>query len=261
MISIFDKIGRDALDEYLQLAARYKVIDQDAARALALSTIRYYKGNGDERLAQRSQQELECRWYRSLEAGAPDYTVYDHDYFVSDIWACWIVYSRKSLLMLRKFLSRLDGVRRVADLGCGIGYTTAGLVEMFPGSEVYGTQLENTFQYQLTAAVGVERGFRVCPVVESNTDLIFASEYFEHFERPIEHLHDVIISANPRYLVLVNSFAPTSIGHFNYYKNLDVIVSNLNMGRVFNSALRAAGYTKCVTGFWNNRPAVWERTV
>ena len=31
------------------------------------------------------------------------------------------------------------------------------------------------------------------------------------------------------------------------------------VSRKFNAALREAGYTTIKTGFWNNRPAVWER--
>lgn len=259
MKSVFDLTTANALDEYLRAVACFRSFNLEEARALALSTMKYYKGNADERLALRAMQALEDRWYVSLKAGIPDYGVYDNNYYVSDIWACWVVYSRKSLKTLMPFLSFFHGVTSIADLGCGIGYTTAGLKELFPSAAVYGTQLEKTFQYEVAKGLGRERGFAVFPVVQPKTEFIFASEYFEHFEAPTAHLREVLAVAGPRYLVLVNSFGSLSIGHFSTYQHEGRSVPNYQMGRTFNDVLRRSGYKKVETGFWNNRPAVWER--
>ena len=51
---------------------------------------------------------------------------------------------------------------------------------------------------------------------EKNIDLVFASDYFEHFESPIKHLNEVL-KVNPKLIVVANSFGSVSVGHFNIY--------------------------------------------
>jgi SAM-dependent methyltransferase len=225
-------------------------------------------------------QALESRWYMSLKEGAPDYSVYDDEFFVGDIWACWTVYSRKYLRMMKSSFNNMLGrnltedflgVRSIVDLGCGIGYTTAALKELFPAAAVYGTQLQNTFQYKVATEIGLKRQFDVYPQVMSQTDVIFASEYFEHFQRPIEHLLKVIQICQPKHFIIANSFGARSIGHFDIYLDerrihvdkveqlCDISLTNIRIGRDFNAVLRNNGYTQLKTGFWNNRPAVWTR--
>src|SRR4051812_21714531 len=77
-------------------------LDTSLARTLAMSAVRYYRGNADERANLRAFQELEQRWYSSLNTGQPDYGVYADPYMVSDLWACWIVYSRQYLRDIQK---------------------------------------------------------------------------------------------------------------------------------------------------------------
>jgi SAM-dependent methyltransferase len=253
MLSILDQVGEDALREYLSLVAQHLTLDVDAAAAIALASIRHY------RTGQTTERVLERRWYAALRAGgAPDYAVYNDPDYASDLWACWVVYSRKYLLQLRTIRDRFTDVASIADLGCGFGYTTAGLVELFPGVRVCGTNLEQTFQFATATAVGRQHGFDVVPKVSRPTDLVFASEYFEHFDRPVDHLFDVIATARPRYFVIANAFSATSIGHFDCYHYRQATVPNAAMGRLFNAGLRHHGYGSVETGFWNNRPAVWK---
>lgn len=256
--SIFDKIGQKDLDEYLYAAGHFKAFDRDAIRALALSAIKYYKGDGDVREARRAMQLLEVRWYAALAEGRADYDVYDDEHFVADVWACWVAYSRKSVLAVKKFANHFVGVNRVADLGCGIGYTTAALKEIFPMAEVYGTQIAETFQFGVASLLGAERNFSMMPEVDGPTDLVFASEYFEHIQAPIEHAFEVIDRTLPKYLVIVNSFGARSVGHFNVYSHEGKPIHKDHIARYFNDAMRCVGYKKVETSFWNNRPAIWE---
>jgi hypothetical protein len=89
MISIFNEIGLAALDRYLLRMMK--------ARNLAISAVQYYAGSADQRADLRAGQELEHHWYTSLAAGVPDYGVYDNEYFIGEIWSCWIIYSRRLL--------------------------------------------------------------------------------------------------------------------------------------------------------------------
>ncbi len=147
-------------------------------------------------------------------------------------------------------------VKSVADLGCGIGYTTAALKELFPAATVYGTQILGTFQHNVAAEVGRRKGFAIYPEVTGPTDLIFASEYFEHFQRPIEHLLTVIETCRPKYLVIANSFGSHSIGHFDAYivgpdheHLFEEAIPNTAIGRQFNDVLRNGGYQRMTTTF------------
>jgi len=93
--------------------------------------------------------------------------------------------------------------------------------------------------------------------LESHADLVFASEYFEHWEAPIEHLEEVLSKATPKALVIANAFGSKSVGHFDVYKDRGVEFSPKNISRKFNQCLRNHGYTLVQTKFWNGRPTVW----
>lgn len=264
--SIFDEHDDVALLRYLRLARRFRTFDVDEAFRLALMTAAYYTGTAATRDHLRRAQTLEARWYASLAAGTPDYSVYDDDLFISDVWACWAIYSRKYLCALKAQCHLFHDVRSIADLGCGIGYTTAAWKELLPQTQVYGTQLSSSFQFQVAAAVGQARGFDVVETVQPETDLVFASEYFEHFERPITHLLDILRIARPKMLIVANAFGARSIGHFDTYLEpvscldeiVDRSVANTTIGRRFNACLVDHGYEKVKTGFWNDRPAMWR---
>jgi SAM-dependent methyltransferase len=270
MESIFTKNTKEALAEFITRWAAIEEIDQEKALALAASALVYYKAGKKARAEQRPNQELEKRWYASLTAGEPDYSVYGDQYFLSDIWACWMLYSRKYLLNIQKNCIGksidVQNVGSVVDLGCGFGYTTAALKELFPNAEVYGTNFEGGIQWKFAEQVGSERGFTLAPDVhklDCQIDLIFASEYFEHIENPVEHLEDLLKTCKPKYIICANAFGTTSVGHFDDYKHNDAglfgnLISGKKIGREFNRALRAAGYSKVKTGCWNDRPNLWK---
>lgn len=255
--SILGRIGSADLDEYLDLCSAVRSFDRRKAKAIALAAIR---GEEDD-----AESELKGIWYKSLQAGKPDYSVYDHDLFISNLWACWVLYSRKYLLSL----VAADGLTEggsvasranpscIIDLGCGFGYSTAGLKELFPNAEVTGTNLRESFQFKVAEKLGQSHGFRMIEAIEKPTDLVFASEYFEHFYEPIAHLRDVLDIGKPKALVIANAFGTESIGHFEEYLDRGEKISGRTIGRAFNNELRERGYKKAKTRFWNSRPTVW----
>jgi hypothetical protein len=215
---------------------------------------------------------LEDRWYESVERGDPDYGVYAEDDYLGDCWAGWLYYSRESLRKLCPANSlqpegvladmRRLGVSTVTDLGCGMGLTTAALTELFPDSEIVGTNVSGCAQYSVAERLGDQYGFSMVPTVQAvghPCDVVIASEYFEHFETPIEHLVEVLDALEPRAMVIANAFNVSSIGHFPAYFVDGEHVSGPATARAFNTTMRKRGYQKIPTTLWNNRPSYWKR--
>ena len=262
--SIFARNTKRALAEFIIDWSSVDDIDQRYAYNLALDTIRFYRGQGE----QTSEfARIEQRWYQSLDDGEPDYGIYDERYLLSDIWSCWILFSRVFLkaiahhrsAMRHSIVSDIGRVDRVYDLGCGFGYGSAALKELFPNADVIGTNWEGGRQWRVASIFAERYGFSMAPEVKHRADLIFASEYFEHIERPVEHMLHVLDICEPRALVLANSFGTHSIGHFREHRHFDEIVDGKDVGKLFGSALRDRGYELVETRCWNNRPAYWKR--
>ena len=204
------------------------------------------------------------RWYSSVEAKRPDFGVYGEDIYIAEAWDCWKGHSKKALKQLSgnvlEQIKRLS-VQTVYDLGCGIGLTTSALAQMFDGCRIVGTNHPGTGQYRLAEDYGRSYGFElqkdIHAVKSPGPAMIFASEYFEHFEAPIDHLNDVLSSPNLVAIIFANTFNQPAIGHFPNYLIDSKRVEGRTVGRSFSKALKAAGFSKVNTGFWNNRPGVW----
>ena len=209
---------------------------------------------------------LEKIWYDSLNDQI-DYSVYADDFYFAEVWKCWILYSRKYLKDIQKPNSLFDisiykdmsNVNSVLDLGCGMGYTTAFLKKLFSDANVIGTNLENTLQFKLASQLGSTYDFEIMENLPDNDmDLIFASEYFEHIERPIEHLKEVLEKNKPTHLLIANTFNQPAIGHFINYKNGNDVLNGKETSKVFNETLKNYGYKKIKTKLWNQRPNYWK---
>jgi SAM-dependent methyltransferase len=242
--------------------------DRSRVEIAARESVAYHRRPASGR--NRDGLSLERRWYDAIAAGEPDYGVYGDDGYLGDLWACWEIYSRRYLRSLATpsalppdgIVGRLRGVDRIVDLGCGCGFTTARLAELFPEArDVVGTNLPEIVQTKMAEKLAAETA-RVRIVATLNeagkADLAFASEYFEHFNRPVEHLAEVVNAVEPRYLLVANTFASHSIGHFDRYLVGGVFLDGRATARKFGDALRRLGYRKVETRLWNNRPALWE---
>lgn len=266
---IINATGQEALSEFIDFCNSVVPFDKDIALNLATRAYNYYSASKTNREASSPFQDIENKWYQSLLHNSPDYSLYDDLYFVCDIWSCWLLYSRKYILALSNpktlpsgipITAHLGSVKCVADLGCGFGYTTAALKETFPSAHVFGTNFPGSKQYKISTALGKLRGFQMKPNISQipqPIDLVFASEYFEHFQKPTEHLKEIIETAHPRAFFIANSFGSRSMGHFPEYLHGSQWVPNKSIGRIFNSVLRDYGYKKIPTTLWNNRPSYW----
>lgn len=244
-------------------------------KRIAIATTAHNKGkaiSADDRMLVKS---LEDQWYASIDRGAPDWTIYNGDQYLAEVWFCWATYSRKYLKMIadtiavngRTIKEDIGKISAVVDLGCGAGYTSAALSRMFPRAKVFGTNLRGTKQWKIASMLGSTYGFNliddVTDMQTSSIDLIFASEYFEHFEKPIEHLKH-ILKSNPKRFLIANTFGSPSIGHFKTYSvmssgflRMQYSVSGTAASKLFNCHLKSCGYKNRKTKLWNNRPAYW----
>lgn len=266
-MSIFKEIGFKAFREIAELAGN---VDPDIAWRTIQEQIRNHT-KGTPIPTGNHIARLDAQWYRSIP-NDPDYEVYGDPYYICDLWACWQLYSRTSVQVLTKGTSCVDRsfveyagkCSVVLDLGCGFGYTSAALKEIFPEALVFGTNIAGTDQFKLATMVGERYGFDILDSEHAygigDVDILFASEYFEHIVEPIAHALRLIEAHNPRFIITANTFNGDSIGHFDEYIVDGNIVPCKQMGRKFNKAVRARGYRKVDTKIWNNRPYIWERT-
>ena len=207
-------------------------------------------------------KQLNKRWYTSISECNIDYSIYNEDDYFIDLWNCWKFYSSKYIKLIHKnvFLSdTISSYNSLCDLGCGFGFSTVQLKRLFPSLDIYGTNIYESKQYAIASFLGNTENFNIYQSVQNNTNIIFASEYFEHFYEPIDHLVNILNIANPSILIVANSFGAESIGHFKEYKYCNNIMNPLMTSKRFNKTIIEHGFNKIDTGFWNNRPMVYLR--
>lgn len=249
------KISKNDLAEFVDTCHTMFGVDKELFTNEVISIYNWHRKNGQPLLT----KELQEKWYSSVNSGAPDFSVYDDIYYLCDTWACWKIYSRNYLrsLLISPAFAELSHVKSIIDVGCGIGYTTNALTEMFPDADVFCTNLENTMQWDLCKHYGLNI-FNDSKVL-GITDMIVAFEYFEHFQDPISHLRYLVETNNPEFFLIANSFGTTSVGHFIEQDYKGSKAPSKRFGRLFNKELRELGYIRIKTGIFNDKPSLWKR--
>uniref|UniRef100_A0A6M3KVW4 Putative methyltransferase n=1 Tax=viral metagenome TaxID=1070528 RepID=A0A6M3KVW4_9ZZZZ len=268
---LIDKKPKELLEEFLTSYNKVHNININKAIRIIKSNIDYYKGDKNKRDELVYLQEPENIWYNALEKNKIDYSVYDDHYYFTDLWACWIIYSRGYLKGIVKensldgnisILSLFKDITSVLDLGCGIGYTTASLKQIFSKADIYGTNIEDTKQYLFCKSMSKKYNFKIVSDISKINhciDLVFASEYFEHIEDSLEHLQDILKNLKPKYFIIANAFNTRSVGHFIEYKYGNIKINQAKMSKLFNKILVLNEYKKIKTKLWNNRPNIYIR--
>jgi SAM-dependent methyltransferase len=233
-----------------------------------------YRWHDNGEVPQRIKN-LQDKWYKSLMFNSPDYSIYDDAYYLADCWACWKIYSRKYLKSIidskslgfkdshrnyrnaRSIVDDIGAIGSVVDVGCGIGYSTLAIKEMFQKANVYGTNIKGTKQWDLCKKLGIDLRADIKEI--GKTDLVVAFEYFEHFEDPVQHLKQIVETLQPKYFLIASSFGTISIGHFVLQKYNNKKVASKGFGRIFNQELRKMGYKQQETNIYNRKPSYWKR--
>lgn len=213
--------------------------------------------------------QLQQRWYSSLESGNPDYSIYDTDGYLAEVLYCYEFYSKRYLQLYQQpkhlpplgIFAETKNSSLVVDLGNGFGITSAIFKQLYPAAQVIGTNVPNSKQYAVAKILADKYNFSMVPEVQDinkQADLVFASEYFEHFEKPVDHLVDVVKYLRPRKMLIASAFNAYAIGHFNEYIYNGNKYTGREISRIFNKTLRGFGYTKVKTKLWNDRPNYWK---
>ena len=224
--------GKRGLNFFYHLLCQAGFNDSEKICRTAHHTMQLLGTNGKSGLkADPALLEIEKRWYNSLPDN-PDYSVYAEPIYLADTWCCWDFYARQYLSDL--FLT---------DKCC--------------------TNLPGTAHWQINEIMSAKYDYELMSndqllEEQPRTAMIFASEYFEHFEAPISHFNE-LQSLQPNVWVTANSFGAKSPGHFDFYQSDGGIVEAKKMGRLFGKNARELGYSAKDTKLWNNRPSVWVK--
>lgn len=216
-------------------------------------------------------KNIQERWYEALRGtGEPDYSVYEPDLYLAEVWLCWFMYPRPYLRDMQKskslppdgIIGSLAGTKTIVDLGNGLGATSAALRMLFPEARIIGTNVPDSAQMRMGELLAQAYQFEMVEDVsqiDGPIDLVFASEYFEHFPNPTEHLNEIVKEIQPSRWLIANTFGGDSIGHFDEYEVDGEIIHGSKMGRPWGNAMRSHGYEKVKTNMWNNRPMYYVR--
>ena len=216
-----------------------------------------------------AEEEVQLRkaWYAHQENGGgyaeDEYTLSIYPWLSWDCWRGWSKLTVNNMVKALKFLDRTNNT--VADLGAGIGLTTAQLAQMLPGTPIAYTNVpgpQTEVAKQIFAAAGVDQQIQIILDRAPRAETVLASELLEHISAPIDYLAPHLVNCTT--YVDASSFTLESHGHMLKYEVDGEVVPREQMRRKLNKYLRAEGFTEMrkVGGapkFWNNRPAVWMR--
>lgn len=259
---------KELSEHAISLYATVCDIDQEKAHFILKDLIYYYGSKKSDRRKYNPFLPLEQKWYEAQDNGYADYDVYADKYYFVDLIACYWNYSRGYIRSLEKksfdnksksLKQLIPNAKNILDLGCGLGYTTIDLKKLFPNAELFGTNFTGTPQWDfcLKNLDGIATMLDENNLPDISADIVFASEFFEHIERPMEFIDKLFLKNSPGVLVLANSFNTKSIGHFYNYKHHEGVIPQERVSKYFNDYLRGLGYEKLKTSIWNNKPTVW----
>tara|TARA_R100001082_G_scaffold58861_1_gene32627 strand:- start:337 stop:1185 length:849 start_codon:yes stop_codon:yes gene_type:complete len=265
--------SRSGLGYFCYLLDQSGITESNKITNVAHHTMALLKSQGKKGLkAHRDLIELEERWYQSLRIKKqPDYSVYNEKIYLAEVWCCWDFYAKKYIkdiltpkLVPEKGIKQyIDRMGVILDLGNGIGFSTAAFKQHFPKHLVIGTNVQDSYQWTLNVLLSKNYNYELLDpdALEKNriypVELTFASEYFEHFEKPVEHLSYILEKSKTKILVAANAFGADSCGHFDSYIHKGKSYDSKAIGRIFGKELKENGYRKIKTKLWNSRPSIW----
>jgi hypothetical protein len=258
------------LDEFLDIAEQVISINRtDVKNAIISAEKRFHKATltQDDHNNLKIYDDISDQWYNSLTT-SPDYSVYSLPNYIIDLWMCWKYSSRPTIMKLHRKPTGVSAaesfgiINKIVDLGSGIGFTSALLRSYWPQAKIVGTNIPGTFQYKIAELLGKSHNFSMVEKLEDvgdNNDMVFASEYFEHFQSPISHLREVLTTLKPKYLITANAFTYDAIGHFDEYIVESETVEDKKMNKLFTKEANLLGYKRYHMKMFNDRPVIWVR--
>ena len=215
------------------------------------------------------EKELDNWWYDNYK----DFSRYKSYHYLYAGLNCFDRFSKPCAIYAKQYLGDRK-IKSIVDVGAGIGLSTMLLADLFPEAVVYYNNITPSVQADFFKNhKGYGRGEWGAPTIGTITekemmqhgpfDMLFASEYFEHFEDPMKQTDFLLNQVGFKHLVINNSFNVKAYGHFNEFKHnkiLDMyeVLQPKQMSKMWLKAVRQDYYeldVKC----WNGRPKIFEK--
>ena len=210
------------------------------------------------------EKELDNWWYDNY----PDFSRYKSYHYLYAGLNCFDRFSKPCAFYAKQYLGDRK-IKSIVDVGAGIGLSTMLLAELFPEAKVYYNNITPSLQAEFFEAHkgyranNVQESARVADITEKEMmqhgpfDMLFASEYFEHFEYPMRQTDFLLNQVGFKHLVINNSFNVKAYGHFKEFKHNETLTPK-KMSKFWLKTVRESYYeldVKC----WNGRPKIFEK--
>lgn len=211
-------------------------------------------------------KELDNWWYDNYR----DFSRYKSYHYLYAGLNCFNNYSKQCALYAKQYLGDKP-IKSIVDVGAGIGLSTMLLADLFPSARVYYNNITPSLQSEFfeehkNAKVNnmAYKSQPVSAITEEDMrthgpfDMLFASEYFEHFEEPIKQTDFLLNQVGFTYLVVNNSFNVKAYGHFEQFKHNEILTMPKAMSKLWLKTVRES-YNELDVKCWNGRPKIFEK--
>ncbi len=206
---------------------------------------------------------LDNWWYDNYK----DFSRYTSWHYLYAGLNCFDRFSKPCALYAKQYLGDKK-IKSIVDVGAGIGLSTMLLADLFPEAVVYYNNItpsaQATFFKEHKGYGKAEFGRpTIATLTEQDMerhgpfDMLFASEYFEHFEEPLEQTNFLLNQVGFKYLVINNSFNVKAYGHFKEFKHNETLAPK-QMSKAWLKAVRK-DYKELDVKCWNGRPKIFEK--
>jgi len=212
------------------------------------------------------EKELDNWWYDHYK----DFSRYTSWHYLYAGLNCFDRFSKPCAFYANQYLGDKK-IRSIVDVGAGIGLSTMLLAELFPSAKVYYNNITPSLQAEFFEAhkdyhaPNNKESSRIQSVTEKEMmqygpfDMLFASEYFEHFEEPMKQTEFLLNQVGFKHLVINNSFNVKAYGHFNEFKYNEILTMQpKQMSKLWLRSIRAF-YDEMEVKCWNGRPKIFEK--
>jgi len=184
---------------------------------------------------------------------------YDYEYLYIAL-NCFKKYSKNCVLKIFEYLKDKK-IEKILDFGAGIGLTTNLLQDLFLDSPVYYTNLESSLQNKYFLE-NKNNDIKILNSLEEILlngpyDLIVACELFEHIEKPISLLKNLMRVCN-NYFGIENSFNTDAYGHFKEFNHYGINYKPDDITKLFLRNIRSQ-FEEIEIEAWNFRPRIFKR--
>ena len=214
------------------------------------------------------EQELDNWWYDHYKV----FTRYASWHYLYAGLNCFDRFSKPSAFYAQQYLGRKK-IKTIVDVGAGIGLSTMLLADLFPEAKVYYNNISPSLQHSFFES---HKFYRTkCSGITPNEpefitekemlqhgsfDMLFASEYFEHFEDPMKQTDFLLTGCGFKYLVVNNSFGVKAYGHFDEFKVSTEAkpLAPKQMSKLWLKTVRS-WYDELDVKCWNGRPKIFAK--